>query len=79
MTKMHAYMEFLNKENNALQVNFAEQTNIGKHGKHDTKVGIFAAKMNEIASQYMFKYVNRLIHALLLIPRAAAADLTNQT
>lgn len=52
--------------------------NIGRYSKHDTKVGIFASKMNEIASQYMFKYVNRLIHALRLVPRMAATGITNE-
>jgi hypothetical protein len=45
---------------------------LGKYAKLDTKVGIFAAKLNEIGSQYVFKYLNKLIHALLTIPRKAA-------
>lgn len=57
---------------------FSEEQNIGRYSKHDTKVGTFAAKMNEIASQYMFKYVNRLIHALKRVPRIAAAEITNE-
>ena len=31
-----------------------------------------AAKINEISSQYIFKYINRLLHALLSIPLKAA-------
>jgi len=50
----------------------AEEENIGKHSKNGTKVGIFAAKVNEIASQYIFKYLNKLIHSLLTIPIKAA-------
>ena len=45
---------------------------MGKYAKHDTKIGIYSAKLNEIASQYIFKYLNKLIHALLTIPRVAA-------
>lgn len=45
---------------------------MGKYSKHDTNVGVFAAKLNEIASQYLFKYINRLIHSLLTIPMMAA-------
>jgi hypothetical protein len=59
-------------------VAFSEERNLGRHSKHDTKVGTFAAKMNEVASQYMFKYVNRLIHALRLVPRIAAAEIDNE-
>lgn len=55
-----------------MQVLFAEETNIGKYCKNDTKVGSFASKINETSSQYMFKYINRLIHSLLTIPRLAA-------
>lgn len=42
-------------------------------------MGIFSAKINEIASQYMFKYINKLIHSLLRIPRVAAAEVNNET
>ncbi len=62
-------MEFLNKENTYLQALLAEEQNIAKYCKQDTKVGIYAAKINEIASQYIFKYVNKLIGALLNVPR----------
>lgn len=37
-------------------------------------MGIFAAKLNEIASQYIFKYINHLIHSLLSIPLKAAEE-----
>jgi hypothetical protein len=45
---------------------------VGKYSKNDTNVGVFAAKLNEIASQYIFKYINKLIHVLLKIPKVAA-------
>jgi hypothetical protein len=44
---------------------------VGKYCKNDTKVGVFACKINETSSQYMFKYINKLIHALLTVPRLA--------
>lgn len=68
-------MVFIKKENNALQTILSEERNIGKYSKHDVKVGTFAAKINEAASHYMFKYVNKLIHALLSIPKLAARDI----
>lgn len=55
-----------------MQTVFAEEINRGKYAKNDTKVGIFASKLNEVASQYIFKYINRLIHSLLTIPKRAA-------
>lgn len=65
-------MKYLKQENFYLQTIFAEEQYLGKYSKNDTKVGIFAAKLNEIASQYIFKYINCLIHSLLTIPLAAA-------
>ena len=44
---------------------------------NDTKTCIFAAKTNEIASHYMLKYLNKLIHSLLTIPREAALSFTS--
>jgi hypothetical protein len=55
-----------------MQTLFAEEVNIGKYCKNDTKVGTFASKANEISSQYIFKYINRLIHSLLTVPKRAA-------
>ena len=33
--------------------------------------------MNEVASQYIFKYLNKLIHSLLTIPKVAAEQAEN--
>lgn len=55
-----------------MQTLFAEEMNVGKYCKNDTKVGTFASKINETSSQYMFKYINKLIHSLLAIPKLAA-------
>jgi len=52
--------------------------NYGKYSKNDTKVGIFASKINEIGSQYIFKYINKLIHALLSIPLRVGAELDDK-
>ena len=65
-------MKELKQENSYLQTIFAEEENIGKYSKIDTKIGIFATKINEISSQYIFKYLNKLIHSLLIIPIKAA-------
>jgi hypothetical protein len=67
-------MEYIKKENFGLQSILSEEKNIGRYSKHDIQVGIYAAKMNEIASQYMFKYINKLVHALLLLPKVAARE-----
>lgn len=75
--KIADYMEFLNKENTYLQALLAEEQTIAKYCKQDTKVGIYAAKINEIASQYIFKYVNKLVGALLNVPREASKNTTN--
>ena len=39
-------LEYLKEENFYLQTVFAEEQNIGKYAKNDTKVGVFAAKLN---------------------------------
>lgn len=57
-----------------MQAVFADELYRGKYSRNDTKVGVFAAKLNEIASQYVFKYVNRLIHSLMNIPIIAAEE-----
>lgn len=71
------YLDYLKKENIYMQTLFAEEINVGKYCKNDTKVGTFAAKINEISSQYMFKYINQLIHSLLSIPKKAAEKTKN--
>ena len=70
--KIESFLKNLKEQNYFLQTIFAEQKNFGRYSKHDTKIGIFAAKINEAASQYIFKYINQLIHRLLSIPRKAA-------
>lgn len=66
------YLKYLKEENFYLQTIFAEEHHRGKYSKNDINVNIFSVKLNEIASQYMFKYINKLIHSLLTIPLAAA-------
>ena len=72
MGKVEHQLKILKEENIYLETIFAEEKHVGKYAKHDTKVGIFAAKLNEIASQYTFKYLNKLIHSLLTISKTAA-------
>jgi histidyl-tRNA synthetase len=44
--KIEEYLEYLKQENFYLQTVFAEEEIAGKYSKNDTKVGVFAAKIN---------------------------------
>jgi hypothetical protein len=54
-----------------LQTEFSKKIYEGKYIKEDTNVGVFATKLQEITGQYMFRYLNKLIHVLLTIPKKA--------
>ncbi len=54
-----------------LQTDFSNDINEGKYIKEDTNVGVFASKLQEITGQFMFRYLNKLIHVLLTIPKKA--------
>ena len=69
LQKSKSYIKYLRNESIYLQTLFAGEKNLGKYSKLDTNIGTFAAKINEISSQYIFKHINRLIHCLLTIPK----------
>jgi hypothetical protein len=48
-----------------------------KYSKNDSKVGLFAAKINKISGHYIFRYINKLIHSLLTLPKLASMEVTS--
>ncbi len=65
------YLNKLKEANLDLQTDFSNDVYEGKYIKEDTNVGIFASKLQEITGQFMFRYLNKLIHILVTIPKKA--------
>jgi hypothetical protein len=64
-------MKKLKEANLDMQTEFSKEINEGKYMKEDTNIGVFASKLQEITGQYMFRYLNELIHILLTISKKA--------